>query len=92
MHLKKLSAANNYQTFQAKFSIEANSADPDQIAPIGAVCSGSKLFVIEAYKTFQQLAKADDFCYDWRFTSAYDSVVVYLLIVVAPIECVGLQS
>ena len=37
MHLKKLSAANNYQTFQAKFSIEANSADPDQIAPIGAV-------------------------------------------------------
>ena len=29
-------------------SIEANIVDPDQTAPTGAVCSGSKLFVYEA--------------------------------------------
>ena len=29
-------------------SIEANSVDPEQTAPIGAVWSGSTLFVIEA--------------------------------------------
>ena len=28
--------------------------DPDQTAPIGAVCSGSTLFVGKASKTFQQ--------------------------------------
>ena len=31
-----------------KKSIEANSVDPEQTAPIGAVWSGSKLFAIEA--------------------------------------------
>ena len=31
-----------------KFSIEANSVDPEQTAPIGAVWSGSTLFAIEA--------------------------------------------
>ena len=30
------------------FSIEANSVDPEQTAHIGAVCSGSTLFAIEA--------------------------------------------
>ena len=39
--------------------------DPDQTAPIGAVCSGSTLFVGKASKTFQQMTKADDFCCDW---------------------------
>ena len=29
-------------------SIKANSMDPEQTAPIGAVWSGSKLFAIEA--------------------------------------------
>ena len=29
-------------------SIEANSVDPELTAPIGAVCSGATLFVIEA--------------------------------------------
>ena len=31
-----------------KKSIEANSVDPEQTAPIGAVLSGSTLFAIEA--------------------------------------------
>ena len=31
-----------------KLSIETNSVDPEQTAPIGAVCSGSTLFAIEA--------------------------------------------
>ena len=32
-----------------ELSIEANSVDPDQTAPKGAVWSGSTLFVIEAF-------------------------------------------
>ena len=32
-----------------KLSIEANSVDPEQTAPIGAVWSGSTLFAIEAF-------------------------------------------
>ena len=43
-------------------SIEANSVDPEQTAPIGTVRSGSTLFVIEASYTFQQTRKTDDFC------------------------------
>ena len=31
-----------------KLSLEANSVDPEQTAPIGAVWSGSTLFAIEA--------------------------------------------
>ena len=31
-----------------ELSIEANSVDPEQTAPSGAVCSGSTLFAIEA--------------------------------------------
>ena len=30
-----------------ELSIEANSVDPEQTAPKGAVCSGSTLFAIE---------------------------------------------
>ena len=53
MHLKKWrlqksSAAKNCLTLLTNLGIEANSVDPDQIAPIGAVWSGSTLFVIEA--------------------------------------------
>ena len=40
--------------------------DPDQIAPIGAVGSGSTLFVGEVSKTSQQATKTDDTC-DWCF-------------------------
>ena len=48
-----------------ELSIEANSVDPEQTAPMGAVCSGSTLFAIEASLTFQQTRKADDLCRDW---------------------------
>ena len=48
-----------------ELSIEANSVDPEQTAPI-AVCSESTLSAIEASLTFQQTRKADDFCCDWR--------------------------
>ena len=43
-----------------ELSIEANSVDPEQTAPIGAVWSGSTLFAIEASYTFQQTRKADE--------------------------------
>ena len=49
-----------------ELSKEANSVDPEQTAPIGAVWSGSTLFAKEASLTFQQTRKADDFCCDWR--------------------------
>ena len=42
-------------------SIEANSVNPEQTAPIGAVWSGSTLFVIEASYTFQQTRKQTTF-------------------------------
>ena len=35
--------------------MKANSMDPDQTAPTGAVCSGSTLFVKGALKRFQQM-------------------------------------
>ena len=44
----------------------ANSVDPDQTAPIGAVCSGSTLFASMLYSSvmlanyLQQTASADD--------------------------------
>ena len=43
----------------------ANSVDPDQTAPIGAVCSGSTLFasvhnVSNASNYLQQMTSADD--------------------------------
>ena len=46
--LLKSSAANNYPYITDELSIEANSVDPEQTAPIGAVWSGSTLFAIEA--------------------------------------------
>ena len=36
-------------------SIEANSVDPEQTAPIGAIWSGSTLFGIKASLTSQQM-------------------------------------
>ena len=44
----------------------ANSVDPDQTAPIGAVCTGSTLFACELYSSLmlsnylQQTTSADD--------------------------------
>ena len=58
----------------------ANSVDPDQTAPIGAVCSGSTLFasmlnssVIQG-SYLQQTTSADDILdafFSWRFKGYY---------------------
>ena len=54
----------------------ANSVDPEQTAPIGAVCSGSTLFASILYSSvmlgnfLQQTTSADDilrFIFSWRF-------------------------
>ena len=54
----------------------ANSVDPDQTAPIRAVCSGSTLFVsilnsqVMLGKYLQQTSSADDIyrcIFSWRF-------------------------
>ena len=54
----------------------ANSADPDQTAPIGAVCSESKLFasILNSLVMFgnylQQTTSADNifrYIFSWRF-------------------------
>ena len=42
-------------------SVEANSVDPDLIAPT--------LFDKESSESFRQMTSADDFCYAWRFKS-----------------------
>ena len=48
--------------------IKANNVDPDQTTPLGAVWSGSTLFVEETSKAFQQTTKhSDDNYCDWRF-------------------------
>ena len=51
-----------------------NSVDPDQTAPIGAVCSGSTLFASVLNSSVRQLFAADDFSrrqfpmhFSWRF-------------------------
>ena len=52
MHLKMLSAdavcCKQLSNITDELSIQANSVDPEQTAPIGAVWSGSILFAIEA--------------------------------------------
>ena len=53
----------------------ANSVEPDQTAPIGAVCSGSTLFVFILNSSLmldslQQSTLADDisrYIFSWRF-------------------------
>ena len=73
MHLKMTSAevicCIYLLTLLTNVSVEANSVEPDQTAPVGAVWSGSTLSDQEASKTFQQTTKADNFCSDWRFKS-----------------------
>ena len=52
MHFKMSSAevfcCKKLPNITDKLSIEVNSVDPEQTAPIGAVLSGSTLFAIEA--------------------------------------------
>ena len=56
----------------------ANNVDPDQTAPIGAVCSGSTLFacILKFASNVRQLFAADDFSrqhfqmhFSWRLKS-----------------------
>ena len=54
----------------------ANSVDPDQTAPIGAVCSGSTLFAsilnssVMLGNNFQQtISTFSDAFFSWRFKS-----------------------
>ena len=54
------------QTFQTYLCIQANSVDPYQTAPKGAVWSGSTLFAVMTLKS-QADDKADDNCCDWQF-------------------------
>ena len=60
----------------------ANSVDPDQTAPIGAVCSGFTLFAsildssVMLGNYLQQTTSADDtfrFIFSWRF-KGYDLI------------------
>ena len=59
--LLKLSAANNCLTLLTNLNIEANRLDPDQTALIGAVWSGSTLFVIKLLKHFSRREKQTTF-------------------------------
>ena len=45
------------QTFQTYFCIQANSVDPDQTVPKGAVWSGSTLFAEVTFKVQQKTKK-----------------------------------
>ena len=49
-----------------ELSIEANSVDPEQTALYRSSLNWGILFVREAFSTFQQTKKVDDFCCDWR--------------------------
>ena len=54
------------QTFQTYFCIQANSVDPDQTAPRGAVWSG--LHCLQKWLLKSQADdKADNHCCDWQF-------------------------
>ena len=72
--LLKSSAANNCLTLLTNISIEANSVDPDQTAPIGAVWSGFALFVIEASLTFQQTRKQTTFVVPGALSVNYKNI------------------
>ena len=56
------------QTFQIYFCIQANSVNPDQTAPRGAVWSGPYCLQKWLLKS-QADDKADDNCCDWQFKS-----------------------
>ena len=59
------SAEYSGKLFKPYFCIQANSVDPDQTAPRGAVWSGSTLFAKNDLKS-QADDKADDSCCDER--------------------------
>ena len=61
-----------------------NSVEPDQTAPIGAVCSGSRLFAsilnlpVMLGNNLQQTTSADNFQmhFSWRFKGLYFLVII----------------
>ena len=70
-----------------------NSVDPDQTAPIGAVCSGSTLFAsilnssVMLGNDLQQTTSADDIftcIFSWRFKGSHFAcwVILYAFVVV----------
>ena len=83
MHLKLSSAGvvccKYLPNITDELSIEANSVDPEQTAPIGAAWFGSTLFVIQASSAFQQTIKADDFCCDWRIKPIFQHIHVIII-------------
>ena len=65
----------------------ATSVDPEQTAPIGAVCSGSTLYVfilnslVMLDNYLQQTTSADDIfrcIFSWRFKGELDKHIVHL--------------
>ena len=53
--------------------------DPDQTAPIGAVCSGTTLLEQEAPKTFRQTANLDEICCVWALKAKISSLLIMYL-------------
>ena len=60
------SAEYSCKLFKPILCVQANSVDPDQTAPLGAVWSGSTLFEKSLLKS-QADDKADDNCCDRQF-------------------------
>ena len=61
-----------------------NSVDPDQTAPIGAVCTGSTLFAcllnssVMLGNYLQQTTFSDAFFFSWRFKGYMYSIPIIL--------------
>ena len=71
MHLKNLVCFSHllhiFTSILTNLSIEANNVDPDQTAPIGAVWSGSTMFVQDAFFNIRADDKTDAIYCFWRF-------------------------
>ena len=84
----------------------ANSVDPDQTAPMGAVCSGSMLFASKLNFSvilgnyLQQTTSADDIfrcIFSWRFEGQYSkcskrSITVLFLISYRMLDLICIQT
>ena len=53
-------------TDYAALSIEANSVDPEQTAPIGSSLIWVHTVCYRGFLNISADEKADDFCFDWR--------------------------
>ena len=63
MNLKNNVCCKYLLTLLTNLSIEGNSVDSAETAPIGPVWSGSTLFDQEASRTFRQTTKSDNICF-----------------------------